>query len=290
MGKSQTALKVSEFFPSEIISADSHQVYKYMDIGTAKPSLSDRQKVPHHIIDIIYPDESFSLAEFQEHAYSSIEQVLGNSRLPLLVGGSGQYVRSIIEGWQVPRVKPDPGYREELERLAANGGTELLYDKLKKADPEASKRVDPRNTRRLIRALEIARQGGMQHAASAPRYKVLIIGLTAPRKKLYHMVDNRVDAMIEAGFVQEVENLFKKGYNFNLPSMRSIGYRQLGLYLKGETDLGEAVERIKHENHRLIRTQYNWFSPDDQRINWFDITKDNYMEAIISKIEEFNNS
>lgn len=277
-GKSDLALSLARRFGGEIVSADSRQVYRFMDIGTAKPSPDELSRIPHHLIDIVNPDEDFSLAQYQELAFQSIDDIQQRGKPALLVGGSGLYVRAVLEGWGIPSVAPDPEFRQRLEERAAAGEADELYRELSAIDPEAARRIDGRNTRRVIRGLEISNSRGA--AASGwpgnqpPPYKTLIIGLTVERSQLYRRIDDRVERMIEDGLVEEVKKLREAGYGMDLPSMSGIGYRQIGIYLNGSLSLEAAVYRMKTETHRLVRKQYNWFKPDDKRINWFDITGD----------------
>jgi tRNA dimethylallyltransferase len=281
-GKSRLALHLTRYLDAEIVSADSRQVYRYLDIGTAKPATKELSTVQHHLIDIIDPDEDFSLAQYQQLAGEAIEDIQQRGRLPLLVGGSGLYVWAVLEGWQIPRVVPDIEFRRNLENKAAGGGGEQLYRELQKADPTAAQRIDPRNVRRVIRALEVSQSGP---SISEPRkdrvspHNSLIIGLTAARDELYRRTDARVDDMISRGLVDEVRRLVEMGYGFDLPAMSGIGYRQIGMYLRGELELPQAIERIKVETHRLVRQQYNWFRLKDDRVHWLDIKNDIEAEA-----------
>lgn len=274
-GKSQLALHLAQTFNGEIVSADSRQVYRYMDIGTAKPSWQELSLVPHHLINIVNPDEDFSLAQYQELAYRAIEDIQWRNKLALLVGGSGLYVWSVIEGWGIPRVPPDLEFRHSLEEKAAKVGKEELYQELMKVAPAAALRIDRRNVRRIIRALEVHR--GTETPFSRLQYKqippfnTLIIGLTADRTELYRRIDSRVDEMIKQGLVAEVEKLMNMGYGFNLPAMSGIGYKQIGMFLRGELTLAAAIQQIKFETHRFVRHQYTWFQLKDDRIKWFDI-------------------
>jgi tRNA dimethylallyltransferase len=276
VGKSQLALRLAQVFDGEIVSADSRQVYRYMDIGTAKPSREELSLVPHHLLNIVNPDESFSLAQYQELAYRAIDDIQRRHKLPILVGGSGLYVWSVVEGWGVPKVPPDPGFRRHLEARAAAGDRDELYYELERIDSVAAERIDKRNVRRVIRALEIRR--GAKPATrqpqprKAPPYNTLLIGLTADREELYRRIDLRVDRMIEQGLVQEVKRLTDMGYGLDLPAMSGIGYRQIAMFHKGELGLAAAVAQIKFESHRFVRHQYNWFGLKDNRIRWFDIT------------------
>ena len=289
IGKSKLAIRLAQIFDGEIVSADSRQVYRYMDIGTAKPSPEERELVNHHLVDVVDPDEDFSLARYQEMAYEAVNDIQQRAKLALLVGGSGLYVRAVIGGWRIPQVAPDPELRRDLEERAAREGYMALYEELKQVDPDAAERIDPRNTRRLIRALEVCRISGMpfsQLQQSKPLFRTLVIGLTTARDDLYRRIDNRVDDMIERGLVQEVEGLIARGYGLELPSMSGLGYKQIGLYLHGEIDLPQAVQQIKFETHRFARHQYAWFRLKDERIQWFD-TRDKMEEPIRSQIQGF---
>jgi len=275
IGKSQLALRLAQAFAGEIISADSRQVYRYMDIGTAKPSREELSLVPHHLINIVNPDEDFSLAQYQELAYRAIGDIHQRNKLPILVGGSGMYVWSVLEGWGIPRVPPDLEFRHSLEEKAARVGKDELYQELAEIDPVAVQRIDRRNVRRTIRALEVHR--GTETPFSqlqykkAPPFNTLIIGLTADRAELYRRIDLRVDEMIKQGLVAEVEKLMNMGYDFNMPAMSGIGYKQIGMFLNGELTLAAAIQQVKFETHRFVRHQYNWFQLKDKRIHWFDI-------------------
>jgi len=290
IGKSQLALRLAVNFNGEIVSADSRQIYRYMNIGTDKPTPADVSGVPHHLIDMVEPDEEFSLATYQELAYRAINDIHERNRLPFLVGGSGLYVWAVLEGWQVPRVSPDPEFRYNLEKRAATEGTDKIYQELVSINPAVAEKIDRRNTRRVIRALEVQSKtgGALSHSGykEPPPFKWMVIGLTAEREELYHRIDLRVDKMFEQGLVGEVENLIKMGYDLILPSMSGIGYRQLGQYFNGELTLAEAKQKIKWESHRLARHQYAWFRPKDTRINWFDINKDSFKDIEIL-LDEF---
>ncbi len=287
VGKSALAMRLAQDFRGEIISADSRQVYRGLDIGTAKPTPAEQGLVPHHLIDIVAPNEEFSLAQYQALAYKTIATVQQRSRLPLLVGGSGLYVWAALEDWQIPRVAPDLTFRRALEERATQGEGTALYAELTKLSPQAAARIDPRNVRRVIRALEITQTGKPQAPVKGtPPFESLIIGLAAPRAELYRRIDARVDAMIARGLVGEVEGLMRQGYGLALPAMSGIGYRQIGLYLTGQLSLAEAIALIKTESHRLVRMQYNWFKPTDPRLHWFDITTEPYAE-IEGLVREF---
>jgi len=277
VGKSRLALHLASLYHGEVVSADSRQVYRYLDIGTAKPSPQEQAQTPHHMIDIVNPDDDFSLARYQELAYQAIENIQRRHKLPFLVGGSGLYVRAVLEGWRIPRVSPDPEFRYNVEKRATGSGIDEIYQELIRVDPEAARKIDRRNVRRVIRALEVHTKtkrpfSQLRHIES-PEFNLFIIGLTADRDELYRMVDKRVDRMIEQGLVAEVENLLKMGYDLNLPSMSGIGYRQIGQYLAGELTLEDARQKIKAETHRFIRHQYAWFRLKDEKIHWFNAVR-----------------
>ncbi len=289
-GKSRLAFRLAQDFNGEIVSADSRQVYRHMDIGTAKPGRQELSLVPHHLIEIVNPDEDFSLAQYQHLAYQAIAGIQEQSKLPLLVGGSGLYLWAVLEGWGIPQVPPDPEFRHSLEEKAAGGEAGELYQELMKVDPVAAQRIDRRNVRRMVRALEVSRYAGapfsqLQHK-EAPPFNALIIGLTADRAELYRRIDSRVDEMIEQGLVEEVKKLVNRGYDFNLPAMSGIGYKQIGMFLKGELTLETAIQQIKTETHRIARHQYNWFRLKDSRIRWFDI-QEKVETEIIAQVAGF---
>jgi tRNA dimethylallyltransferase len=272
-GKSQLALHLAQNFQGEIVNADSRQVYRYMDIGTAKPSHAELSMIRHHLVDLIDPDEAFSLAIYQRLAFEAIEDIQQRNKLPFLVGGSGLYVWSVIECWKIPQVPPNAAFRHGLEKRAKEKGGYALFQELQKVDPVAATTIMPGNLRRIIRALEIFQKTGRPVSELWQKqplpYPVLIIGLTMPRDNLYRRVDSRVDEMIKRGLVDEVKDLMAKGYSLDLPSMSGIGYKQMAMFIQGDIDLTTAIEQIKKETHRFARHQYAWFRPGDARIHWF---------------------
>ena len=277
VGKSKLSFSLAQTLNGEIVSADSRQVYRYMDIGTAKPSLRERALIPHHLIDIVDPDETFSLALYQPLAYKAIEDILQRGKLPLLVGGSGLYVWSVLEGWHIPQVPPDSDFRRQMEERAAREGVDSLYRQLEKVDPASAGKIDHRNLRRVIRALEVYEAThtpfSQLQAKELPFLETLILGLTTHRDELYKLIDHRVDNMMTQGLVEEVKALADRGYGFELPAMSSVGYKQIGQFIQGKVDLATAIQQIKFETHRFARHQYAWFSLKDPRIHWFDIAE-----------------
>jgi len=290
IGKTKLAIQLALLYNGEIVNADSRQIYRFMDIGTAKPIGEELAAVPHHLVDIIEPDKEFSLAEYQQLTDKTIHDIQARGKIPFLVGGSGLYVWAVLEGWVIPKVAPDVIFRQGLEKRAELGQGGDLYRELEEIDPAAAKKIDPHNIRRVIRALEVNKVSDSTFSRlqkkQAPPFRTLIIGLTAERKELYRRADERVDNMLKQGFVDEVSKLLKMGYNLTLPSMSSIGYREIGQYLNGGLTLEEAVYKIKTGTHRFIRHQYAWFRLKDERIKWFDIEKVNQGE-IESAAEEF---
>ena len=272
VGKSAFALRASKELGGEIVNADSRQVYRRLDVGTAKPTLAERASVPHHLFDVVDPHETYSLAQFLTQATAAIADIHSRSKLPVLAGGTGQYVRALLEGWKAPAVEPDPETRRTLEERARTFGVASLIEELAEIDPEAAEKVDGRNVRRVVRALEVA-YSGMSNVVrkEPPPYDVVLIGLTLDRRVLYERIDSRVDAMIAAGWLSEVEGLLADGCGPDLPSMSSVGYSELADVLAGVLSMDEAVQRIKVQDAPAgPRAQYAWFRPADDRIRWFD--------------------
>ncbi|MBM3940061.1 MAG: tRNA (adenosine(37)-N6)-dimethylallyltransferase MiaA [SAR202 cluster bacterium] len=277
-GKTAASLDLAERVPVEIVNADSRQVYRRMDIGTAKPTAAQRAAVPHHLIDIVDPDESYSLATFLEQARGVIADIAGRGKTPVVVGGTGQYVWGLAEGWTVPVVPPDAAFRAELEGEAAAHGWQRLHERLRAVDAEAAASIDGRNVRRVIRALEVWHVTGKRFSAQRrkvpPPFTPRIHGMWVPRGELYARIDARVDAMMATGFLDEVRRLLGMGYGSKLPSMSSAGYRELAAHLRGDLTLDEAVRRTKIATHSLARRQHTWFRRDDERIEWVETSRE----------------
>lgn len=272
VGKTGLAIRLAQALGGEIVGADSRQVYREMDIGTAKPTPEQRRAAPHHLIDIVNPDEDLSLAQYQRLAYAAIDDIHGRGRLPLLVGGTGQYITAVLEGWSIPEVPPNPALRAELEAYAAEHGLEALYARLLALDPQAASFVDARNPRRVVRALEVCIETGRpfseQRAKHPPPYRVRVYGLTMEREALYARADARVLEMMAEGFLDEVRRLLAKGYAHTLPSMSGLGYRELAAHLLDGMPLDEAVTATQNATHDFIRRQYTWFRGHDHAIMW----------------------
>lgn len=289
VGKTALSIKLAQRLGGEIVSADSRLLYRGMDIGTAKPTSSEQQAVPHHLIDVADPDEVWSLGIYQREAYRVIDEIHARGRLPFLVGGTGQYIRSIVEGWRIPSQEPDFDLREAITLWADEIGSQGLYERLERIDPAAANKIDYRNLRRTVRALEVIFKTGErfseQRRKQTCRYDPLILGLNRPREVLYSRVDQRIEQMLRQGLVAEVQGLLDAGYSPDLPTLSAIGYAEIIRYLQGEISLEEAVTLIKRNTRIFVRRQANWFKPDDERIHWFDASSDvvNDMEKTIRR-------
>ena len=283
VGKTELAIQLAERLNGEIISADSRLFYRGMDIGTAKPSREELARVPHYLIDIVNPDETLSLAVFQEKATHLIADIHARGKLPFLVGGTGQYIRAVTQGWTPPEVVADEKLRGELERIASREerGKNWLHDRLNLLDPEAAAKIDARNVRRTIRALEVilttGRKFSEQRGQIESPYHLITIGLTRPRPELYQRVDERIDLMFANGFLDEVKGLISKGYSPTLPSMSAIGYRECVSVVKSLLTEEQAKAEMRRVTRIFVRRQANWFKESDPNIRWFQV-KDDVLE------------
>ena len=281
VGKTALAIALAQRLDGEIVNADSRQVYTGMDIGTAQPTAAELRAAPHHLIGIRPPSAPISLGEYLPLAQAAIADIAGRSKLPILCGGTGQYVWALLEGWQVPAAPPDAAYRGQLERRAAQEGTLALWQELRRVNPQRAAAVDPHNRRRIIRALEIQQHhgGNFGGKAAIPPYRALVIGLTMARAALYARIDARFDAMMASGLEVEARNLAAAGYALGQGTLSGVGYRELGQYFAGAMTLADAVARAKTQTHRLVRRQYTWFKPSDARIRWLDVATDTDTDA-----------
>ena len=271
-GKTAAALALAKRLPVEIVNADSRQVYRGMSVGTAKPSPADLAAVPHHLIDVAAPDEPYSLARFLAEARRAVAAIAERGAVPVVAGGTGQYVWGLAEGWQAPAVPPDAAYRADLEEEARRRGADALHRRLLDADPDAANAIDPRNVRRVIRALEVRRAAGeplsRRRRKVPPDFAPLMLGLAHEREALRERADARVDAMLRGGWIEEVRELLRSGYGPELPSFSALGYREVAACVRGELTLEETARLVKTAAHRLIRRQRTWFKPSDARIVW----------------------
>ena len=294
VGKTEIAIQLAARMNGEIISADSRLFYRGMDIGTAKPSHEEVARIHHHLIDVADPDEILSLSVFQKMAHAAIADIQARDKLPILVGGTGQYVRAVTESWTPPEVKPNTRLRDELEKIAfshhlagevdiepdaedikAMDGKKWLYERLKSLDPEATINIDVRNLRRTIRALEVilttGRKFSEQRTQGVALYDLITIGLIRPRPELYARIDARIEAMFKAALLNEVKALLAKGYPRELPTMSAIGYRESIRVIEGEWSMEEAKVAMRRATRAFVRRQANWFKESDPNIKWFTV-------------------
>ena len=274
VGKTPLAIDLAQKLNGEIISADSKYLYRGMDIGTAKPPLTERLKVPHHLINVADPDESWSLARYLEATVRIISMIQARKRLPMITGGTGQYYRALMEGWQIPALAPNEPLRSALLEWGTEIGKETLHARLAILDPQAAMEIDPSNLRRTIRALEVIFLTGERFSTlrkkSGPLFNYYVIGLTMPRENLYHRVDDRIEDMVSRGLIEEVQRLLNQGYSSSLSSFSAIGYRESAQYLRGEISLEQAKALMKKNTRQLIRRQANWFKFSDPQIHWYE--------------------
>ena len=286
VGKTELAIQLAERLNGEIVSADSRLFYRGMDIGTAKPTREEQARVPHHLIDIVNPDETLSLAVFQQKAHQAIAGIHARGKLPFLVGGTGQYIRAVTEGWSPPEVVADARLRDVLEKLKDERGAGWLHDRLSLLDSTAAENIDARNVRRTIRALEVILRTGRkfseQRGQSKSPYQLITIGLTRPRAELYERIDQRIDMMFANGFIDEVKSLIEKGYSPSLPSISAIGYRECVKVVKGLLTEELARVEMRRATRIFVRRQANWFKESDPNIMWFRV-----QDGVIGEAEKY---
>jgi tRNA dimethylallyltransferase len=272
-GKTEASIKLAAKLNGEIISADSRQFYLHMDIGTAKPTTAEMAMVPHHLINIAHPSSPWSLAVFQEQATKCIETIYSSNKVPFIVGGTGQYIWGLLEGWVVPSQPVNQALRDCLDKWATDLGAAGIHAVLQRLDPSAAEIIQIENVRRTVRALEVifcsGRRFSEQRAKLPPNYDFIILGITWDRPTLYQRVDLRIEMMMAAGLVEEVSSLLNSGLDAEASAMSAIGYREIVGFLKGQHSLDEAVMLIKRNTRQYIRRQANWFKPTDPRIAWF---------------------
>ncbi len=292
-GKTDTAVQIAERMRGEIVSADSMLVYRGMNIGTAKPTAAQMCGIPHYLIDIIEPDQEYNAALFQVQARAVIADILRRRKLPLLVGGTGLYIRAVIDNYDFSGIGSNDLFRKELQNEAADHGSAMLHQRLQEIDPGAAAKFHPNDTRRIIRALEVYKLTGKPISTfhkidrpGRPIYDLLMFGLTSDREKLYQRIEQRVDQMIESGLVEEVQGLLNRGFSTELSSMRGLGYKEVAEYLAGRLPLVQAVDILKRNTRRFAKRQMTWFRRD-KRIRWLDPDRDDVAEAIIIEISRF---
>jgi tRNA dimethylallyltransferase len=291
VGKTNTSIHLAHTYNAEIISGDSMQVYKGMDIGTAKITEEEMEGIPHHLIDIKDPQESFSAAEFQQIVRGKISDIHSRGKIPMIVGGTGLYIQSVIFDYQFTDAPGDAEYRAVLEQRVKEKGIAPLYEHLQSIDPEAAKNIHPNNIRRVIRALEIyhvtgrTMTGYQENQSDELLYDIALIGLTMEREKLYDRINQRVDLMIDEGLIEEVQSLYKSGVH-GVQSVQAIGYKEIYEYLDGNISLDRAIENLKQNSRRYAKRQLTWFR-NKMDVTWFDMTNEEYHRKIIEEISEF---
>ncbi|OGN72444.1 MAG: tRNA (adenosine(37)-N6)-dimethylallyltransferase MiaA [Chloroflexi bacterium GWB2_49_20] len=286
VGKTEVSIYLAEKLNGEIISADSRTFYRGMDIGTAKPTQEEQMRVPHHLVDVTNPDQTWNLAVFQQNTQAIIREIHLRKHIPFLVGGTGQYIRAVTNNWSPPTIIPNLKLRGQLEILANERSKEYLHQALFLLDPEAAKMIDPRNVRRTIRALEVIFSSGILFSSQRKKglspFRLITIGLTRPRIELYDRIDQRIYGMFANGLVNEVKELLNSGFSPYLQSMSAIGYRECANVVSGYITEEQAIEEIKRKTRIFVRRQFNWFKSTDPEIRWFNIS-----EQPISDIENY---
>lgn len=296
VGKSRVALVVAKHFDTEILTADSRQVYRGMDIGTDKPTVEERRDVPHRLIDVVDPSETFNAGWYRRAAMVEIERLYGVGRLPFVVGGTGLYLRTLVRGL-CPAPQADPEVRADLTRLRDEQGREGLYAELMRVDPEMGVRLHPNDESKVIRALEVYRLSGRpmstmhdEHRFQDTPFSTLLIGLQRPKETLYRRIEERIDWQLAHGMVEETRSLLDRGFGCELGSMKGLGYRQVGAHLAQECDYAEMVRRFKRDTRRFAKRQMTWFRRETG-VAWLSI-EDNEpsvrtAERVIARIEQF---
>lgn len=288
-GKSALAIRLAQTLEGEIVSADSRYLYRELNIGTAKPSDAELAMVPHHLIDVTSLEDPWSLGVYQKAARKTITDINSREKLPILVGGTGQYIRSIIENWEIPAQVPHEELRQAIEHWGEEIGFDGLHMRLQRLDPEAAKLIDYRNKRRTVRALEVIFSSGRrfseQRKKSESPYRQLILGISWPRELLYQRIDERIEAMFAAGFVDEVRTLREKGYAEQVMRIGIIGYTEVLDYLENKQSLEETKKQIKHNTRLFVRRQANWFKAEDTDIHWFNATDPAMFEHMLDLIQ-----
>lgn len=291
VGKTDLAIQLAKAVNGEIISADSRLFYRGMNIGTAKPSPEQLKEVRHHLIDVADPEEIWSLSVFCEKVKGCIQEIQSQKRVPILVGGTGQYIRAVIEGWEIPPQQPDDQMRLVLEKWGKKIGAEALYQKLLLLDPVAAEKIDRQNLRRTVRALEVIYLTGerfsVQRRKQTPAYDFWIIGLTRPRPELYTRIDERIEEMFTQGLVEEANSLLDRGLVADHPNLSAIGYREVIQFIQEKTSLKEAKTQMRRKTREFVRRQANWFKPEDPSIHWYEMG-DRTLDKILDDLRVVN--
>lgn len=292
VGKTYVSVELAKRLNSEVVSADSMQIYKEMDIGTAKITKNEMHGITHHMIDIVRPDENYSVSEFNTDAEHIIDRLLLNNTVPIVVGGSGLYVNSLIYDLDFSKAKSNEKLRDYYDYYHREHGEDALYDKLMKIDPAAAEKIHKNNVKRVIRALEVYDITGVKFSElntdirkPSDKYECILVGLSMDRKILYERINERVDKMISEGLIDEVKNLLNKGYQKDLTSMKAIGYKEIIDYLEGSVSLEEAVSILKRNTRRFAKRQYTWFLKDEN-VKWFDLKDIRDIDLTVESIYE----
>lgn len=290
VGKTKVGVELAKAFRGEIINGDSMQVYKGLDIGTAKPTEKEKKGVPHHLFDILEPDESFSVADFQNRAIPLVTEINERNCLPIVVGGTGLYVKALTHHYRFSQVRSDPDFRKRMEEVARSEGEIALHERLQEIDREAAAQIHPNNVKRIIRALEIYHLSGekpsqrkKQKLQDSP-YALIVIGLTMDRRRLYERINRRVDKMVEDGLFSEVEKLYRRGIR-HCQSVQGIGYKEIYLYFDGLATKSEAIRLLKRNTRRYAKRQLTWFRRQ-MDVNWFEVQEDDFAKKVDS-IKQF---
>lgn len=288
MGKTGISIELAKILATEVISGDSMLVFRGMDIGSAKPDIGERKGIPHHLIDILEPEAEFSVVDFCSLASKLITKINYKSKLPVLAGGTGLYVKALLEGYKFSKAGENPDLRQELTELAMKFGNEFVHAKLTEVQPETAARLHPNNLRRVIRALEVYYTDGdtvsqAKQSDESTIYNSLVIGLTMPRALLYDRINHRVEQMIANGLIEEIEQLLKAGISLNCQSMQGIGYKEIALYLTGQYTIAEAIDRTKQVTRNFAKRQLTWFKKMPY-IHWIDVHKYNNAEDILAYV------
>lgn len=293
VGKTYISVELAKKLNTEIISADSVQIYKKMNIGSAKITDEEQQGIVHHMIDIVEPDRSYSVSEFKEESEKVIDSMLANDKIPIIVGGSGLYVNSLIYDLDFGMVKSDRKLRDYYNQFVIESGEEALYEKLKQIDPASADKIHKNNIKRIIRALEVYDITGTKFSElntdirkPSDKYECILVGLSMDRKILYERINQRVDEMISEGLIEEVKNLLDEGYTKNLISMQAIGYKEIIDYIEGNSTLEEAINILKRNTRRFAKRQYTWFLKD-RNIKWFEIEDIRLIDLTVDEIYDF---
>lgn len=293
VGKTYVSIELAKKLGTEIISADSMQIYKGMDVGTAKIKTEEMQGIKHHMIDLIYPDENYSVSDFKREAEKNIDEMISRGKVPVIVGGSGLYVNSLIYDLDFSNAKSNEKLRDYYTYYHKEHGEDALYEKLKKIDPESAEKIHKNNVKRVIRALEVYDLTGRKFSETntdirkkSSKYDFILIGLSMDRKILYERINQRVDKMINEGLVEEVKSLIDKGFEKKLISMQAIGYKEIIEFLEGNITFEEAVNILKQNTRHFAKRQFTWFLKDEN-VKWFDIEDVNKIDASLENIYDY---